>query len=99
MRMIADGATLTVMVTEDANHNVTITGIDQGQPFTLTGETIGGGIAVTGNIPSVGQDTYAGAYLTSQLVTLFPAVNNLATAQGDFIFINSEGSIFLVQRQ
>jgi hypothetical protein len=95
----ADGATINVMVSEDANHNVTISGIDQGQFFTVTGEAIGGSVSVSGNIPSVGQDSYEGAYLTSQLVSLFPHINNLATQQGDFVFVDSEGAILLAQKQ
>jgi len=38
----SDGSTSTATVTEDANHNVTVTGIAQGQAYTLTGEAIGG---------------------------------------------------------
>jgi hypothetical protein len=95
----SDGSTSPATVTEDANHNVTVNGIAQGQAYTLTGEAIGGGVTVSGDIPEFGQDTYYGAYLTSQLVTLFPLVNNISTAQGEFIFLNSEGAIGLVQPQ
>jgi hypothetical protein len=95
----SDGSTSNATVTEDANHNVTVSGIAQGQAYALTGEAVGGGVMVSGDIPEFGQDAYYGAYLTNQLVGLFPVVNNISTAQGDFIFVNSEGNIGLVQPQ
>lgn len=94
-----DQSTASVTVNEDTNHNVTISGTYQTQAFTLSGEAIGGAVKVAGDIPAFGQDTYYGAYLTSQLVSFFPRIDNLATKQGDFLFINSEGSIALVQKQ
>jgi hypothetical protein len=94
-----DESTASVTVNEDANHNVTLSGTYQAQAFTLSGEAIGGAVIVSGEIPAFGQDTYYGAYLTSQLVSFFPQINNLATKPGDFLFINSEGGIALVQKQ
>jgi hypothetical protein len=93
----ADGTVLAISVAEDQSHNLTVTGTSQGQAFTLTGKAIGGGVIVSGDIPSIGQDSFVGFEMTSQLVSMAPTVNGLATKQGDFLLFDSDGNPVLVQ--
>jgi hypothetical protein len=92
----SDGSIANLTVSEDANYNLQINGAEQGQAFTLAGEAVGGGFSVSGNVPSVGLETYQGIYLTSQLTTLIPSVNNVTTATGDFVTLGSDGTIGIV---
>jgi hypothetical protein len=92
----SDGSTANLTVSEDANYNLQINGIEQGQAFTLGGEAVGGGFSVTGNVPGVGAVTYQGIYLTAQLTTLIPGVNNIQTVTGDFVTLGSDSTIGIV---
>lgn len=91
----SDGSTANLTVVEDANYNLQINGTEQGQAFTLAGEAVGGGFTVTGDVLGSAV-TYQGVYLTSQLTTLIPSVNDITTATGDFVTVGSDSTIGIV---
>jgi hypothetical protein len=93
------GNTATLVLTEDATHNISVQGTLLGSSFTLSGETIGGALVVSGNVPGVGIANYVGFYLTAPLVSLVPTVNGISTKTGDFLIFGSDGSIGLAQKQ
>jgi len=95
-----NGATPTLVVTEDSSHNVTATGTYQGSSFTLSGNIVGGALELTGTIQGIGQVQYLGFYMNPPLITLVPTVNGISANNGDFlIFGVTDGSIGIGKKQ
>jgi hypothetical protein len=96
----SSGATATLVVTEDASHNVTATGSYQGSSYTLSGNIIGGGLELSGTIPGIGQVQYLGFYLNSPLISLVPTINGISASSGDFlIFGVTDGTVGIGKKQ
>jgi hypothetical protein len=84
-----DGTSLTLQVVEDAQQNLTVSGTSQATPFTLTGNVVGGALVIQGDVPSFGNITYLGFYMSPSLVSIFPTVDTTSTQVGDMFLMNA----------